>query len=518
MKSSSSPVRGAVIAAALTGLALLAGCGSEAGRSLVLVSVRAAPNVAGLTEVEVTVIPTSGAVAQRFPWSAAANGTLQAGVYLPSGASGDATVNAGGFANATEIAVAGTQTVHINTGAASAVINLQLQALLPPTPVGDGAVPLDTGGVLPSPTDGASAETGAAPDAGAPVVDAPGPMDTIGGGDSAPPPTETAPPISNDPPSLTHCTMYMHTATTCDLTTGVGDWGVRSVTFSPDGKYLVSAGEDGLVKVWRVTDAGLEPDNRIFTGLGSSYAAFSPDGAQLVVGNHNGDVILFDFAKSIQAGTLLGLTGGVIGVAFSSDGTRVVAVDNELHLQVWDTATQASVRAVPLAKIPGDFAVAPGAAGSLWVALQEGENMPLKLLDLNAADLSTAPSLPIVGSVGGLAFSADGNTLAVGTDVGQITLVDTSNRAHPVATAPPVFNAPDDDVTALAFSRDGHYLLAAAGQFFGARGARIFTVATRSQRSSQATMFFPWSAAFAPDGRAVAIGQRDCGQILYCKD
>src|SRR5205085_3310798 len=113
--------------------------------------------------------------------------------------------------------------------------------------------------------------------------------------------------------------------------------------------------------------AGLEPDNRVFTGFGSSYAAFSPDGALLVVGNHNGDVILFDFAKSIQAGTLLGLTGGVIGVAFSSDGTRVVGVDDELHLQVWDTTTHTAVRSVALTKIPNEFAVAPGAAGSLWV-------------------------------------------------------------------------------------------------------------------------------------------------------
>lgn len=491
---------------------LLAACGSGDARSLVVVTVQA-PAVVGLTAVEVTVTPMSGAVTKRFPWSDASGGTLQAGVYLPSSATGDATVSATGFAGTTTIATSGMATARIAAGAASAPVTLVLQMLAGPPGgdgggidvsgvdggAGDGAAPASDGAI--SPADDASAGT----DVGSPV-------DAAAGIDGSGADAAVA-----QPPSLTRCMELMHTLATCNLTTGDGDWGVRSVEFSPDGNFLVSAGEDGRVKVWRVTGTALDPDGRIFTGFGSSYAAFSPSGAVLAVGTHNGDVILYDFVQSTQLAMLTGLTGGVTALGFSSDGTKIVATDDEMHLQAWDTTTHAPVRTVTLTKLSGNMAVAPGSSG-LWVAVQEGENAPLELIDLGNPNANAAPSVPMTGTISGLAFSPDGNTLAVGTDAGLLSLVDVSNRSQPKLLTPPFFTAGDQDVTALAYSRDGQYLLATTGQFRGPTAARIFNVATHAPRGTQATTYFPWAAAFSPDGRAVAVGQRDCGVILYCKD
>jgi WD40 repeat protein len=513
-------------AAVVTALAscLLAACGSDAARSLVVVSVKLASAVdpKSLTEVEVTVTPAAGAVAKRFAWSSASGGVLQAGVYLPGDASGDAMVGARGFAGTTAVAASAIATVHIAAGGVSTPIDLLLQPLAVP-PTSDGGLPVDgaadAGG---SPADGSNGDGIDNHDAGVPVLP-----------DLAPPPadlgptTDTVLPIDAgspdaavvaNPPSLARCTEYMHTVTPCNLSTGEGDWGVRSVAFSPDGKYFVSAGEDGRVKVWRVTSTGLEADGRVFAGFGSSYAAFAPGGALLAVGTHNGEVLLYDFAQSTQTGTLRGLTGGVTALGFSADGARIVAMDNELHLQVWNVASQAAGRAVALTKQPSNFAIAPGAADSLWVALQQGENAPLELLNLDATDLGGRPSVAMTAAIWGLAFSADGNTLAAGSDAGEIVLVNVANRAQPMITAPPLFTSVDQDVMALAFSRDGQYLLAATGQFRGATAARIFSVSARSPRGTGSTTYFPWSAAFAPDSASVAVGQRDCGAILYCKD
>ncbi|HEY5091030.1 MAG TPA: WD40 repeat domain-containing protein, partial [Polyangia bacterium] len=73
-----------------------------------------------------------------------------------------------------------------------------------------------------------------------------GPAGSGGGGTGGTPPPGT-------PPSLNTCTEYEHNdpSVTCDFGGGVGDTGVWSVAFSPNGQLLVTAGDDGRAVVWR---------------------------------------------------------------------------------------------------------------------------------------------------------------------------------------------------------------------------------------------------------------------------
>jgi WD40 repeat protein len=62
--------------------------------------------------------------------------------------------------------------------------------------------------------------------------------------------------------------------------------GVKSVSFSPDGRFLASGGADGVVRMWEV-ESGREV-RRMEHGAGCESVSFSPDGRFLASGGWDG--------------------------------------------------------------------------------------------------------------------------------------------------------------------------------------------------------------------------------------
>ena len=110
-----------------------------------------------------------------------------------------------------------------------------------------------------------------------------------------------------------------------------GDSWVRSVKFSPHetNPVLASAGTDGDVKLWRTQD--WQVGHRISTGTVLDLA-FSPDGKTLAITGWD----TVDLWAIENGAPIISLKGHVRTVAFSSNGTTFATGGTDGFVQLWD--------------------------------------------------------------------------------------------------------------------------------------------------------------------------------------
>lgn len=115
-------------------------------------------------------------------------------------------------------------------------------------------------------------------------------------------------------------------------------WGL---SFSPDGTLLAAAAgvreESGVVIVWEAADwaSALTLEEQ----SAPTCAAFSPDGATLLVGTNAAHVLLVDVAEWNVRRRWNALQGAVNGATWTPDGERVLTAGSDGTIRVWDAAS-----------------------------------------------------------------------------------------------------------------------------------------------------------------------------------
>jgi WD40 repeat protein len=114
---------------------------------------------------------------------------------------------------------------------------------------------------------------------------------------------------------------------------------VRSVSFSPEGTRVVSGSNDRTVRIWDVESGQVEASHEAHTGSVSSVS-FSPDGKHVVSGSDDCTVRIWDVEAEEVRATLEGHTSSVYSVLFSPDGRRVVCGSLDHTVRIWDVETR----------------------------------------------------------------------------------------------------------------------------------------------------------------------------------
>jgi WD40 repeat protein len=273
---------------------------------------------------------------------------------------------------------------------------------------------------------------------------------------------------------------------------------LQSVSFSSDGRFLVTAGDDATARIWdvetrrtvaellghtgSVLTASFRPDDRLIATGGADGTlrlwpspnqavlelpipnekrvrdiGFSPDGRRLITGGEDGAARLWNGVSRLH--TLLHGRKGVPddwveSARFSRDGSRVLTAGDDGTAKVWSTGT-----------------------GSLLATFGNAGGQPLRTADL----------------------SPEGGYVAAAGDGGDVRIWKMG-----AGSRPDIRKARAGRVDGVAFSPNGELLASAAWdgglRLWEVKGAKAPLVTLRGDRNPLL------SVAFSPDGGRVAAG------------
>jgi WD40 repeat protein len=265
------------------------------------------------------------------------------------------------------------------------------------------------------------------------------------------------------------------------------DDGFSRAVFSPKGRWVAAAGRyeavrtpDPSVRVW---DLKADRPQYVFRGTKPfTCLAFSPDEGLLAAGSQDDTVRLWDLATGRELATYPGHEGGVVAVAFTPDGKRVVSLSGQRVVKTWDATRDPEMVVFRQGRGASHAALGP-----------DGRYVAAAANDVTARVWDTATGLELLKlddkyeDSRQVAFSPDGKHLAVAIKqgwLGGVRIVD-AKTGRPVGTLPQQAAAPPmakpgtnlwtgPPCFSLAYSPDGKRL--AAGGLD--RIVRVWDVAT----------------------------------------
>ena len=271
---------------------------------------------------------------------------------------------------------------------------------------------------------------------------------------------------------------------------------VLSVSWSPNGRQLASCGDDGTVRVWDAATgaalARMEGHNDAVNSVG-----WSPDGQQLASGGDDGTVRVWDAATGAALARMEGHDGTVSPVSWSRDGRQLASGGADGTVRVWNAATGAAV-----ARLEGHDDVVNSVSWS-----PDGSQLASSGADGTVRVWDAATRVAVAQLIGhndwvrSISWSPDGRQLASGGDDGTLRVWDPGSGA-----AVGRVNGHNGWVMSVSWSPDGRLLVSGGNDgtacvWDAATGAAV----ARMEGHNDGV----WSQSRSPDGRQLAAGGSD---------
>jgi tRNA A-37 threonylcarbamoyl transferase component Bud32 len=229
--------------------------------------------------------------------------------------------------------------------------------------------------------------------------------------------------------------------------------GITGVGHTPDGRFIVTTGEDATLKIWQDGGRKLFRSIELDAGRATSLAV-GPTRA--VTGHKEGRVTIWDLEYGLRVAAFKRNEADIWSVSFAGSPERILTASNDWKLTLLDARTPV---------------------------------LPVHVFDGHENAVQT------------VAFSAARNLIASGGADRTVRIWSGETLAETR-----VYRGHRDHVVALAFTPDGRQL--ASGDLAG--NVRIWSMSTRRiERSIQAHKGAATSLAFSGDGRWLATAGRD---------
>jgi hypothetical protein len=192
------------------------------------------------------------------------------------------------------------------------------------------------------------------------------------------------------------------------------------LTFSHDGKYILSGAYDGAVRAW---DVG---SGRILHTLagpeGTVYSVAMVPGGDIVLSTNNSTVYIWDVKRESELAKLKGHNSMIREIKLLPDGVTLASIDSGGTIRTWDVNARKPLRSSSVK------------AG--WAAARFSEDGNLLAIDSNArstriVQVSLGTELRTIPSGGrSIAFSPNGTRVATGGSDGSVNVWEVDTGTH----------------------------------------------------------------------------------------
>jgi WD40 repeat protein len=271
---------------------------------------------------------------------------------------------------------------------------------------------------------------------------------------------------------------------------------VRSLVFSSSGTELYTAGSDGKIIMWDMSNHDRKSTIIASNGFVIRSLALSPDNKYLACGGDSRVIKVYDLTNpSEKPKELIGHTGNVWAMVFTPDNSSLISTGTDSAVFLWkqgkdipEVITKNTCRIRTLSVSPDGTTIAGGT--------EKGQVVFWNLLSRSSEALFTTKKSKMVNSV---SFSNDGKLLAVGDDAGVLRIWDISQRK--VVNVLTGHKARINDVK---FSKDDHFLASASFdgsiKVWNMRNLNDQPIVLKDHSS------WVWKMAYSPQGDKLVAG------------